>query len=193
MRHVYRCILACCIAAATGHAFAEDQNVFAFGGRYTNQYFEYTFNPFTVGYEDNYVLGAGYQQFALRHDGGLKLGVELGAALRLGNQTSGELWVGPVLRADGIIQTEQVKVSASVTAGLSVTTDTIGIERAREIEMGGDSTLLYYLGPEVSVSFANNPDVEYFARVHHRSGGWESLGNMRDGANAASVGVRWSL
>ena len=193
MRHFYRCILAGCVAAATGNAFADDQNLFAFGGRYTDQYFEYTFNPFAVSYEDNYVLGAGYQQFALGHDGGLKLGVELGAALRLGNQMSGEIWAGPVLRADGLIQTEQVKVSVSATAGLSVTTGTIGIERDREIEMGGDSTLLYYLGPEVSVSFADNPDVEYFARVHHRSGGWETLGNMRDGANAATVGMRWKL
>lgn len=177
-------------------AFAQQepaQNTFVFAGRYTSQYFEHALNPFTVRYEDNYVLGAGYQQFFIGHAGGLMLGGEVGTALRFGDSTSAEVWAGPVLRADGLIQTENVRISASLTAGLSLTSGTVGIEAQREIDSGGDTSLLYYLAPEVSLSFADNPQTEYFWRVHHRSGGWESLGNMRDGANATSLGVRWKF
>lgn len=173
---------------------AQDQNVFGFAGRLTDGYFEHALNPFTASYEDNYVLGVGYQYFFLGEDGGVKLGAELGAALRLGSPgPSGEVWVGPVLRSDGLIVTDRVKFSAAITAGLSVTTDPIGIEVQRERETGGDSSLLFYLAPEISMSFNDNPDTEYFLRVHHRSGAWETLGNFRDSANAVSVGVRQSF
>ncbi len=167
-----------------------DQNTFVFGGRYTNQYIENALNPFTVGYENNYVVGAGYQEFFLGEDGGLKLGGEVGAALRMGNQTSTEIWVGPVLRADGLIQTDHVKISLSATAGLSLTSDTIGIEAQRERETNGDTTLLYYFGPELSVASTDDPDLEFFWRLHHRSGGGGTLGGLRDGANATALGVR---
>jgi len=170
-----------------------DQAVFVFSGRFTNQYFEHAFNPLTVGYEDNYVAGLAYQRFFLGQDDGFKLGGELGAALRFGNQGSIELWAGPVLRADRFIKMDLFTLSASVTAGLSLTSDTIGIEEQREIDSNGDTTLLYFLAPEVSFATTAQPGVEYFWRIHHRSGGWETLGNLRDGANATTLGVRWSF
>lgn len=183
----------CLAALSVLPATANDQNVFGFAGRYTGGYIEHALNPFTASYEDNYVVGAGYQQFVLGDDGGLKLGGELGAALRIGEQTSGEIWAGPVLRADGLITTDRIKLSASITAGLSLTTDPIGVEADREILNNGDSTLLFYLAPEVSVSSADNPDTEFFWRLQHRSGGWKTLGNFQDGANAVSFGVRQSF
>ena len=170
-----------------------DRNAFVFGGRYTSQYIEHALNPFTVAYENNYVLGLGYQQFFLGDDGGLKLGAELGAAIRMGNQTSTELWAGPVLRADGLIETDYVRISLSVTAGLSLTSDTIGIEAQRERETNGDTTLLYYLGPEISIASTDNPYLEFFWRLHHRSGGGGTLGGLRDGANATALGVRFKF
>lgn len=172
---------------------APDQNVFFFGGRFSSDYFELALNPVGTNYENNFIGGVGYQNFFYGEDGGFKLGAELGASLRLGTQSSTELWAGPVFRADRFIQTDQFAVSASVTVGLSVASGTIGIEAQREIDEGGDSTLLYYLGPEVSLSLPGDSDTELFLRVHHRSGGWKSLGNMRDGANAVALGLRWSF
>jgi hypothetical protein len=182
-------LLGCACATPALAQSAVDQNVFVFGGRYIDQYFEYAFNPLGASYEDNFVLGAGYQRFVVGNDS-LKLGVEVGAALRAGDTTSTELWAGPVLRADKFIKTDLVNVSASVTAGLSVATGEIGIEAQNVIDENGDNTLLYYLGPELSFSLPSNPDVEVFWRVHHRSGGWKTLGNMRDSANAVTVGLR---
>jgi len=170
-----------------------DRNVFFFGGRFSDQYFEFSLNPFTVSYEDNHVLGAGYQQFFLGGANGPRLGLEAGTSLRFGNQTSGELWGGLVGRYDGLFVTDAIRFSAAITVGLSVTTGTIGIERDREVEMGGDSSLLYYLGPELSLAPTDNPNLELFWRIHHRSGGWETLGDMRDGANATALGVRVSF
>lgn len=175
-----------------------DRNAFAFGGRYTSQYIEHALNPFTVAYENNYVVGGGYQQFFFNHEWdffnrewGMRIGAEVGAALRMGNQTSTELWVGPVLRLDDLIQTDFFHMSASITGGLSLTSDTIGIEAQRERETNGDTTLLYYMGPEIIVSAADNDDVEFFWRLQHRSGGGGTLGGLQDGANATALGVRW--
>ncbi|HEV7292712.1 MAG TPA: hypothetical protein VGN79_10365 [Devosia sp.] len=170
-----------------------DQAVFFFGGRFTDQYFEYSFAPFTVSYEDNYVVGAGYQEFFLGNRGGLMLGAELGVAGRFGDRTSTELWGGVVARADNLLATQDFGVSFSLTTGLSVASDTIGIESPRELESGGDTTLLFYLGPEVSVNVAQLPDTEFFWRIHHRSGAWKTLGGMQDGANATVLGVRWKF
>ncbi|QQR38089.1 hypothetical protein [Devosia rhizoryzae] len=172
---------------------APDQSVFFFGGRYSSDYFEFALNPFTTTYENNFVGGVGYQSFFWGEDGGFKLGAEAGAAFRTGNQSSAELWGGAVARADRFIQTDQFAVSASLTLGLSVTTDTIGIEAQRERDEGGNSTLLYYLGPEISLSLPGASNTEVFWRLHHRSGGWKTLGNMRDGANATAIGIRWSF
>jgi hypothetical protein len=173
---------------------SRDQNVFILGGRFTDQFFEYSFNPFGVSYEDNYVIGGGYQQFFLGNAGGPRLGLEAGTALRFGDSiTSGEVWGGVVARYDGLIATDHFRISASVSTGISGTTGTVGVEADRATEEHGDSSLLFYLGPEISISSADNPNLEVFWRVHHRSGAWETLGSMHDGANANTIGVRWSF
>ena len=182
------------LSAISQPALAADQNVFGFAGRFTDRFIEHALFPFTASYENNYILGAGYQMFFLGDDGGLKLGAEVGAALRIGSPNiSGEVWAGPVLRYDGLIVTENVKFSAAVTGGISYATDPIGIEAQREIENNGDSSLLFYMAPELSVSFAEHPNTEYFLRLQHRSGGWKTLGNFQDSANAVSLGIRQSF
>lgn len=82
-----------------------------------------------------------------------------------------------------------------MVAGLSVVTNPIGIERVREIQNSGDATLLYYLGPEIRLTFDALPETEFVYRVHHRSGAGEvsflpTLGDMVEGANANVFGIR---
>ena len=172
-------------------ASSDDQNIFFFGGRFTDMFFEYSFNPIAVGYENNFVLGGGYQHFLLDTPFGVRLGAEVGTSLRFGDSDpSGEIWGGVVARYDDLLQADHFTVNLAATVGLSATTGTVGIERDREIDEDGDSSLLWYFGPEVSITPRDNPNLEFFWRLQHRSGGWESLGNMRDGANANTVGVR---
>ena len=189
-------LLGLCAAGATQAQDVPrfDSNVFFFGGRFTEEYFEFSFNPVAVNYEDNFIVGGGYQHFFFDAPLGIRLGAEVGTALRFGDSDpSGEIWAGVVARRDGLFEADHFVVNAAVTVGLSTTTGTVGIERDREIDEDGDSSLLWYLGPEISITPRANPNLDIFWRLQHRSGGWESLGHMHDGANANTVGVRWKF
>ena len=168
-------------------------NVFLFGGVYSSESVGETLNFIATDYQDAFILGGGYQRFFLGTENGFRAGLEGGAALRHGPDTSGEVWAGVVLRSDGLINTDKLKISASITGGLSLITNPLDVEVAREISRGGDSTFLFYMAPELSISTPSNPDMELFWRVQHRSGGWNTLGNMGEGANANTVGIRWSF
>jgi hypothetical protein len=171
-----------------------DSNVFLFGGRFTHEFFEFSFNPVAVDYEDNFVVGGGYQHFFLDAPFDIRIGAEVGTSLRFGDSDpSGEIWGGVVARRDALLEADQFVVNAALTVGLSATSGTVGIERDREIDENGDSSLLWYLAPEISITPRANPNLDIFWRLQHRSGGWESLGNMHDGANANTIGVRWKF
>ena len=172
---------------------ATNSNVFVFGGVYSSESVGETFNFIGTDYQDAYMLGGGYQHFFLGAENGFQAGLEAGAALRKGPGVSGEAWAGVVLRSDGFIKNDHVKISASITGGLSLITDPLDVEVAREISRDGDSTFLFYMAPEISISAADNPNMEAFWRVQHRSGGWNTLGHMGEGANANTLGVRWKF
>jgi hypothetical protein len=183
----------CQPTAAQDQVSSADDNVFYFGGFYSSESVGETFNFLGTDYQDAYILGGGYQHFFLGEENGFQAGLEGGVALRKGPGISGEAWAGIVLRSDGFIKNDQFKLSASVTGGLSLITNPLDVEVAREISRDGDSTFLFYMAPELSISTADNPNMEAFWRVQHRSGGWNTLGNMGEGANANTVGLRWKF
>ena len=172
---------------------ARDQAAFAFTGRYVNAYIENSLTPFIANYEDNFVLGGGYQKFLFEPLPDLRLGAEIGMALRGGTSTSGEIWAGPVLRYDGLRLGDKLRLSPSLTVGLSAVTGPIGVEAERAERRNGDPTLLFFMAPEIAVSTLDNPDTELFYRVQHRSGAWDTLGGMADGANAQVFGIRFKF
>lgn len=199
-KHGWAWAVAALCAVAPQHTFAQDassvtgdSNMFVFGGVYSSESVGETFNFFGTDYQDAYLLGGGYQHFFIGEEGGLRAGLEAGAALRKGPDVSGEGWAGVVLRADDILENEQLIVSASVTGGLSLITNPLDVEVARELSRDGDSTFLFYMAPEISVSTPSSPNTEVFWRVQHRSGGWNTLGNMGEGANANTIGLRWNF
>tara|TARA_R100000365_G_scaffold905_1_gene3285 strand:- start:94 stop:702 length:609 start_codon:yes stop_codon:yes gene_type:complete len=159
-----------------------------FGGHYTKGDFGQSFNPVAVPYEDNVVLGIGVRQDGPVRDDGIAVGWETGGAVRAGETTSAEVWSGPYVGHDGIELGEAVKVSPSVTFGLSAVTGSMGSEQRRARSEGGSPELLFYLSPEIALSSVQNPDTEVFWRLHHRSGAWGTIG--AGSANATTVGLR---
>ncbi|SFZ85761.1 hypothetical protein SAMN02983003_2931 [Devosia enhydra] len=170
-----------------------DRAVFFFGGRFHSDYFGGSFNAFGAPYETNYVLGGGYQHF-FQNWGDFRLGAEGGLALRFGEgePTSLEAWGGVVGRYDGFVIGNTIRISPSMTFGLSAVTDTIGMETVRASWIESDVPVLFYLGPEISISSLDNPNLEAFWRVQHRSGAWGTIAHI-DGSNANTVGVRWKF
>lgn len=161
-----------------------DQAVFGFGGAVFKR-----IDPPTEGFEDNYVLGGGYQLLWGDRDG-YQIGLEAGLAGRFGEISSLEGWAGVVGRSN--FQLGVVRVTPALTFGLSAVTDTMaGGETRREEQYDGDASLLFYLGPELNFGLEDLPDTELFVRMHHRSGAWGTLGNIHGAADVLTLGVRY--
>lgn len=176
--------------AASAPASALDQNVFVMGGPFTTGYFGDAFAIWDDHYESNFFAGVGYQAFIYEYRS-FKLGVEAGLGVRVGQPVSAEVWAGLVTRFT-TIEIGNLNVTPALTAGVSVVSDTIGIETDRAAAINRGVPILYYLGPEISVSFDDHADWEAFGRIQHRSGGFGSIANI-DGSNAAVLGIRHSF
>jgi hypothetical protein len=204
MRRLVPCVLSllsACAGAAAGDFSAapsgtpglKANSVFVFGGPFTTGYMGQSIVPFLGGLEGTVIAGAAYQRHLHETPRGFRLGSEFGMAGRLGAASSAEFWMGISLGYRGV-KLGPVVVSTQLVAGFSVVTGPSAMENYRNQEYAGgngDPTLLYYLGPEVALRSAARPDLEYVYRLHHRSGGWHTLGNMRGGNNAQVFGLRW--
>jgi hypothetical protein len=165
-----------------------DQNVFMFGGQMARSHMGEMFLPIGAEYEDNYVAGAGYQHFVLELPHDIRVGYEVGAALRFGETDSAEAWAGAVIRYEGLETEDGLRLTPALTAGISAVSQTMGKEAEREAGDGRSAQVLFYLSPELSISHRDNPQTEFFWRLHHRSSGWRTLGG--GSANATTVGLR---
>ncbi|MFK3852012.1 hypothetical protein ACI2J5_21120 [Agrobacterium pusense] len=185
--------------AATSSFASEDMTsetseaIFGFAGAMTKEDMLKSAALIPVDYESNAVIGGGYQFYPYRI-GNIKLGGEVGMAVRFGKGFTGEVWAGPVARYEHIRLGEQLFITPSFTAGLSLVTDAQpGREREQEIKDDGNANVLFYLGPEINVSFSEGSSTEFFWRLHHRSGGGKTLGNMKGATNANVFGVRYKF
>lgn len=170
-----------------------ERKVFVFGGRMGESWMEEMLNPFTANYEDTIIVGGGYQHFVAEPVEDVKLGLEVGAAMRTsGQETTGEVWGGLVGRYDGLVINDAIRISPSLTFGASAVTDTMGVEAEREAADGLPGDLLFYLSPEISIANMDHPETEVFWRLHHRSGAWNTFGGGGT-ANATIVGIRTSF
>ena len=169
-----------------------DRAVFFFGGRFHQDWFGTGLKPWEVTWEDNYVIGGGYQQTVVDWND-VRIGGEFGLAGRFGTSLSAEAWFGGFIRYDGLVIADTLRVSPAFSAGLSIVTNTIGIEDYRADLIGlSDVPLLVYLGPELNLSLVDHPEWEVFWRLHHRSGGYGWIANI-DGSNAVTGGFRYKF
>jgi hypothetical protein len=179
--------------AADATAQERNQAIFAFGGMLTTKDMAKSAALVAVDYEKNGIIGGGYQ-FYPYEIGNVKLGGEIGVAARFGKGFTGEVWAGPVARYQQLKLGERLFVTPSFTAGISVVNDAQpGRERDQERKDNGNANLLFYLGPEINIAFSEQSSTEFFWRLHHRSGGGKTLGNMKGAANANVFGVRYKF
>jgi hypothetical protein len=149
-------------------------------------------NVFGTDYTDNYILGGVIGRDFYDLGAGFVLGGVAGVAVRFGedDETSGEAWAGGRIRHQGLVIGD-LAISPGFTAGFSVVTTPTEIERQREIRYDGDATFLGYLGPELAFRLRQAPNVELIYQLHHRSGGDGTFGNMGEGSNANTLGLRY--
>lgn len=166
-----------------------DNAAFIFGGALTADDMQRSASPLTVDYDGNGIIGAGLQSFFFDLDW-MQVGGEVGLASRFGQSTTGEVWAGSVARLNPLELGNDLRITPSITVGLSMVSDAqVGREADLERRYEGDAGLLFYLSPEISISFREDaPSI--FWRLHHRSGAGKTLGNMKGATNANVIGVR---
>ena len=184
------------------------QSVFGFAGRTNSGNLGETF-AFGVGaprtmFYDNYIVGGAYQRDFFQFNSGILIGAEIGFADRFGNYTvccdtvaysnkmkhSAELWGGVSFRHPGVALFDAVRISPSFVFGLSAVSNPIGQEGLNQIAHQGNSHVLFYLGFDLAFALATLPDTELVIRIQHRSGGYGTLGGMKEGNNANVIGIR---
>ncbi|MBP1851791.1 hypothetical protein [Rhizobium halophytocola] len=171
------------------HAYA----IFGFAGAMTDADMGSTATIFGPDYEDHAVIGGGAQYFPYAI-GNVKLGLEAGLAARMGDGLTGEIWGGVVARYDKIRLADHLFLSPAFTFGISHVSDAhAGREAREEAADGGDAATLFYLGPELNLSFSQDSSTEVFWRLQHRSGAWGTLGDMHGAANANVFGIRYKF
>lgn len=168
-----------------------DNAVFLFGGAFQSANFGHAFFPLTAPYEDAYLIGGGYQRTLWTYGDG-RFGTEVGLAARHGDKWSGEAWAGVFARYDGYVLADTLRISPSITFGLSATTGTVGSEAKRVKDLGHSDPLLFYLGPEVDFSLVDHPQWEVFWRIQHRSGGFGTIADI-DASNGETLGIRYKF
>ena len=202
----------CCLAMQCSMALASDMvrkaappppasdllyrkdTIFVFGGVYSRDDMKDSVIPGAASLERNYLLAVAYDRPLAHLKMGLVVGGEVGVGARVGDGVSGEFWGGLSFRPQqGISLGHGVTMSPGFVFGLSVFTNPMGIEREHQLRHGGNAYVLFYLGPELAFTFKQWPNTQFVYRLHHRSGGYGTLGGMHEGHNAQTFGVRWRL
>ena len=184
------------------------QSLFGFAGRTNSGNLGSTFaygigNPGTIFF-DNYIVGGAYQRDFIQFSNGLLIGAEVGIADRFGTfeiccdtvvrssrvAHSAELWGGVSLRHEGLPLFDMLRISPGFVFGLSAISSPIGQEGLHLIDHQGSAKVLFYLGFDLAFSLASSPNTELVFRIQHRSGGYGTLGGMKEGNNANVVGIR---
>ncbi|MBA8880945.1 hypothetical protein [Phyllobacterium myrsinacearum] len=171
---------------------ATRNDVTVLGGPFARNTAGGAFHIIGVDYTKNYFLGVTYGRDVYDLGAGFLLGGVAGAAVRFGadDDMSGEAWAGVRLKYQGLV-IGNVVISPAFTAGFSAVTGETEIEKQREIRYNGDASFLGFLGPEVSLRWRGAPNLEVTWQLHHRSGGDGTFGNMGEGSNANTFGIRY--
>lgn len=174
---------------------AKRNDVTILGGVFVSDTFGGAAELWSADYLDSYMFGAivGRDFYDLGY--GFLLGGVVGASVRFGDDepdTTGELWTGLRLRHQGFL-IGNLLISPGITAGFSAVTGANSVERERELYYDGDASLLGYIGPELAYRWRTLPNVETVTQLHHRSGGAGTFGNMGEGSNDWTWGLRFKF
>jgi len=180
-----------CWPSTAGPADVPQTRLHIYFGQYTADNMGDTLKIFKAAYEKNYFLAAAYSRDVLELGYGIHLGGEWGVAVRFGENFTGELWGGVVIRPKGFTSREGITIGPAFVVGLSTITKSMGEEIKRETGRRGNASFLFYLGPEIVVTFPGLRRWELVYRLHHRSGAGGTLGGLYEGYNANSLGFRY--
>ena len=176
-----------CLSGPAGAAEpASSLNVY--GGRMTfNKWQEVFTNTFGLDYADSYFLAVTYARQVGQYRDAMSFEVEGQAVKHFNYMDHWEFNGAFVSRWHRFAWDETIDTSLAFGIGLSLATDLPQVE----LDTNDETTeLLIYWMIELALKRPKNPNVEYFARLHHRSDAW-GLMNQDGGSNGIGFGIKY--
>ncbi len=121
---------------------------------------------------------------------------EAGVGQRFGRMTETEAWTALFFRWTWFPWNSYLTTTIAASTGLNYATGVPAEERVRD-GAGRSSKLLHFFSPEITFALPSQPQLEFVARLHHRSGGRILFGDIPlfngvdGGAQFATLGVRY--
>ena len=151
--------------------------------------------PWDWEWREDYILGATLARRVATVKGVLDLEGEIGSAIRFGEATVGEFWIGAYARWTAFPWNHHVRTSFAINTGLNWATS-VSPEELRRSKTPAGSQLLHYLAPEITFADPDWTETDLFVRFHHRSGGAQLWGdsalfdNVSGAAQYYVLGIR---
>jgi hypothetical protein len=165
-------------------------SITAMGGVFSKGNLGETINPF-VEHESNYLLGLTYARDFVSLAPQIALGGEIGYAARFGqDRGSSELWASLMFRHRGF-PVNTFTLAPAFGFGASGVTRSIGVESERVDAHRGNASVLFHFTAELAFRSSSWKNFELIYRIHHRSGFYGVLGDLKEGSNANVIGLRW--
>lgn len=170
-----------------------------FAGKWINsamsEMFLYGSNPIAPWdweWREDYIVGLALSRRVATVWDVIDLEGEVGTALRFGEATVGEVWIGAYARWTAFPWNEHMRTSFAINTGLSWATSVSEQERIRSKTPGG-SQLLHYLAPEITFADPDWTETDLFIRFHHRSGGAQIWGDSALFNNVSGAAQYWTF
>ena len=137
-------------------------------------------NPWSGDYGHGGFTGGAVSRKIARFYRHFTLEGEVGLGVRYGEDNhGGDGWAAAYVRFDGFPWRNVLRTTVGFSTGLSYLTDP-----------EFDEHILHYFGPEIAFALPSHPNTELVLRFHHRSGMFGAFGDVREGSNVISLGVR---
>jgi hypothetical protein len=151
--------------------------------------------PWTSSFDDTQIVSGAVSKRVHEFDPESLLGqywfidFEVGTGQRFGNSDASEFWTALYLKYDGFPWSESLYMTGGVSTGVNYATSISDLERSKSGNDRGNN-LLHYFSPELTFADPENKDLEFVARLHHRSGVFGLFNGVDGGSTFFSFGLR---
>jgi hypothetical protein len=167
-------------------------SVTIFGGIHTPSRFPHAVCCLGLGkFDKDYSFSVAVNRRLTPNTSGFSIEGEAGYTRRFGLSRTNDVWAAGVLRYEGFPWDDTLRMTIGHAVGLSYADRVPNGELTNAISTGTPKSKLFaYLGPEVTFSLPQRPDVALVLRVMHRSGWYPTFTKSNTASNLMTVGLR---
>ena len=148
--------------------------------------------PWDWHYGNSTLISGSFDRKILTFGSHVEVDAEVGVGKRFGILHEEEIWGALYFRLKRFPWDDYVRTTVAGSTGVDYATAVPLFEMNRT--HGPGDNFLHYLSPELTLGLPQYPDLDFVARIHHRSGGELAIFNHTGGgAQYGEFGFRYRL